>query len=302
MGERSRSCSMQWMIEALKRVLPLDPQEEIATLREVSGGDIGRSFVVETRKRKWFVKYRSDLPALVFQREAEGLALLREAGALAVPETVHAGEIPGQAGGMIVLEWIESGPASRSAEEALGRGLAELHRRRSPNGRFGLHSDNFIGLLPQPNGWCETWREFYAERRLLPMLKLAEERGRMPSERRWRLMWLIESLERWVPASSEPSLLHGDLWHGNWLASDRGEPYLIDPAVCYGDREYEMAFTELFGGFSSRFYAAYEEAYPLPSGYEERRPLYQLYYLLVHLILFGESYGSSVDRVLSRYL
>jgi fructosamine-3-kinase len=96
-------------------------------------------------------------------------------------------------------------------------------------------------------------------------------------------MRLIESLERWVPASSEPSLLHGDLWHGNWLASDRGEPYLIDPAVCYGDREYEMAFTELFGGFSSRFYAAYEEAYPLPSGYEERRPLYQLYYLLVHL-------------------
>jgi fructosamine-3-kinase len=124
---------MQWMIEALKRILPLDPQEEIATLREVSGGDIGRSFVVETRKRKWFVKYRSDLPALVFQREAEGLALLREAGALAVPETVHAGGIPGQAGGMIVLEWIESGPASRSSEEALGRGLAELHLRRSPD-------------------------------------------------------------------------------------------------------------------------------------------------------------------------
>jgi fructosamine-3-kinase len=134
------------------------------------------------------------------------------------------------------------------------------------------------------------------------MIKLAEERGRLTSERRRRLMRLADSLERWIPARTEPSLLHGDLWHGNWIASDHGQPYLIDPAVFYGDREYEMAFTELFGGFSSRFYAAYEEAHPLSPDYAERRPLYQLYYLLVHLILFGESYGSSVDRVLIRYV
>jgi fructosamine-3-kinase len=293
---------MEWMMRTLKRVLPLDPKDEIISLREVRGGDIGRSFYAETREGKWFVKYRSDLSGLVFRREAEGLALLRETGAVAVPETYYAGEIPGLEGGMIVLEWIEPGPSRPATEESLGRGMAQLHLRRSPGGRFGLQNDNYIGLLPQPNGWCDAWTEFYLQRRLLPMIKLAEERGRLPAERRRRLMRLADSLERWIPAGTEPSLLHGDLWHGNWIAGEDGRPYLIDPAVFYGDREYEMAFTELFGGFSSRFYAAYEESYPLSPDYADRRPLYQLYYLLVHLILFGESYGPSVDRVLVRYV
>jgi len=293
---------MEWMKQALKQVLPLHAGEDIISLREVRGGDIGRSYLVEGKGRKWFVKYRPDLAGLVFQREAEGLALIREADAVAVPESYYAGEIPGRSGGMIVLEWIESGPARQTTEEALGRAMASLHRKGSPDGRFGLHCDNYIGLLPQANGWCDTWREFYRQHRLLPMIELAEEHGRMPGERRRRLNRLIESLDRWIPAGTKPSLLHGDLWHGNWLASANGEPYLIDPAVFYGDREYELAFTELFGGFSTRFYAAYEESYPLPPDYAERRPLYQLYYLLVHLILFGESYGPSVDRVLARYV
>lgn len=221
---------------------------------------------------------------------------------MAIPKTYYAGEIPGKDGGMIVLEWIESGPAHKATEEQLGRGMAELHRRKSPNGKFGLHNDNYIGLLPQPNDWCDTWLEFYFQRRLLPMIKLAEKRGRLSTKRNRRLMQLTDTLERWIPSRTEPSLLHGDLWHGNWIASDHGQPYLIDPAVFYGEREYEMAFTELFGGFSSHFYDAYEEVCPLSPDYAERRPLYQLYYLLVHLILFGESYGSAVDRVLSRYV
>lgn len=293
---------MEWMREALRRVLFLHPEEDIMTIQEVAGGDIGRSYYVETKERKCFVKYRSDLPSLVFQREAEGLALLRETDAVSVPEMYYAGEIPGKDGGMIVLEWIDPGSSHQMIEEALGRGVAELHRKKSASGQFGLQNDNYIGLLPQPNGWCESWQEFYLKHRLLPMMRLAEERGRLPVERSKRLMRLAESLERWIPVGSEPSLLHGDLWHGNWIASAHGQPYLIDPAVFYGDREYEMAFTELFGGFSSRFYAAYEEIYPLPPDYGERRPLYQLYYLLVHLILFGETYGSSVDRILARYV
>jgi len=290
------------MAQTLRRVLPLDPKEEILSIREVRGGDIGRSCRVETKERKMFVKYRADLPGLVFRREAEGLALLKGAGALAVPETYYAGEIPESGGGMIVLEWIDSGAVRPATEEALGRGLAALHRKRPPGGRFGLDHDNFIGLLPQPNGWCDTWTEFYGKRRLWPMMRLAEERGRLPARRKERLERLMESLDRWIPAGSEPSLLHGDLWHGNWLAGADGNPYLIDPAVFYGEREYEMAFTELFGGFSPRFYDAYRESYPLAPDYAERRPLYQLYYLLVHLILFGEAYGPSVDRVLARYV
>jgi len=293
---------MDRMMRALKRTLSFQPEEDIVVMREVRGGDIGRSFYVETNANKWFVKFRTDLPGFVFQREAEGLALLRKTGAVAVPETHYAGDIPGQDGGMIVLEWIEPGPPRRAADEALGRGIAELHRRRSPCGRFGLQNDNYIGLLPQPNGWCDTWTDFYLRNRLLPMTRLAEERGRLPAGRRKRLARLADSLDRWIPANTEPSLLHGDLWHGNWIAGNGGLPYLIDPAVFFGDREYEMAFTELFGGFSSRFYAAYEEIYPLSPDYAERRPLYQLYYLLVHLILFGESYGAAVDRVLIRYV
>lgn len=293
---------MEWMVNVLKQVFPLHRQEDIISIQKVGGGDIGRSYLAVTRERKLFVKYRTDLSGLIFQREAEGLALLRERGAAAVPETYYAGRIPGGKGGIIVLEWIEPAPSHRITEEALGRAVAELHRRRSPEGRFGLQNDNYIGLLPQPNDWCETWREFYRKRRLLPMIQLAEEHGRLNVERKQRLMRLTESLERWIPAESEPSLLHGDLWHGNWIAGSDGKPYFIDPAVFYGDREYEMAFTELFGGFSPHFYAAYEEAYPLSPEYGERRPLYQLYYLLVHLILFGEAYGSSVDRVLVRYV
>lgn len=293
---------MEWMIQTLKQVLTLNPKEDIISIKGVRGGDIGRSYYVETQERKCFVKFRTNLPGLVFQREAEGLALLGEAGAVAVPKTYYAGEIEGKEGGIIVLEWIEFGSSSPIMEEALGRGIAELHRRKSSGEKFGLENDNYIGLLPQANGWCDTWREFYLHRRLLPMIRLAEKGGRLSDERRRRLIQLAESLERWIPAKSEPSLLHGDLWHGNWIASNQGKPYLIDPAVFYGDREYEMAFTELFGGFSSRFYAAYKESYPLSPDYADRRPLYQLYYLLVHLIMFGESYGSSVDRVLIRYV
>mgnify|MGYP001164405563 CR=1 FL=1 len=293
---------MEWMKSTLKQILPLHPQEDIISIKEVRGGDIGRSYSVATQERQWFIKYRTDLPGIVFEREAEGLQLLRETCAVAVPETYYAGEIPGRDGGMIVLEWIKTGLPRQTTEEALGRGIAELHRKQSLGGRFGLHNDNYIGLLPQPNSWCDTWREFYAERRLLPMIQLAEKRGRLSTKRKKQLMRLTESLDRWIPDKTEPSLLHGDLWHGNWMASEDGQPYLIDPAVFYGDREYEMAFTELFGGFSSLFYAAYKEAHPLSPDYADRRPLYQLYYLLVHLILFGESYGSSVDRVLVRYV
>jgi fructosamine-3-kinase len=291
--------------DMLRQAVPLDRDEHVRFVTEARGGDIGRSFRVDTDRRRLFVKYREDLDGIVFAREAEGLALLRANGSLPVPGVHYAGGIPGHRGGMIVLDWIESGPSLPSVEEALGRGIARLHQDSAEKAakapRYGLDADNFIGLLPQPNGWCERWPEFYRDRRLQPMAALADERGRLPSERRKRLVRLMDHLERWVPTRPPSSLLHGDLWSGNWLAAADGRPYLIDPAVFYGDREYEIAFTELFGGFSPRFYAAYRETMPLDPEYGDRRPLYQLYYLLVHLILFGESYGPGVDRVLRRY-
>jgi fructosamine-3-kinase len=292
----------EWLAEAVARAVPEMEGERIVFIGEARGGDIGKSYRIETERRKWFVKYRLDVPADVFRREAEGLGLLSGANALAVPETLYAGEIPGRTGGMIVLSWIETGPSRPETAEALGRGLAALHRNSSPDGRFGLHADNYLGLLPQANAWSGDWVAFYRERRLVPLARLAETRGLMPAGRRNRMGRLVDALERWLPAAPEASLLHGDLWGGNWLAGEDGRPWLIDPAVYYGDRECELAFTELFGGFPPRFYAAYREAYPLAPEYEERKPLYQLYYLLAHLVLFGESYGPSVDRVLGRYV
>lgn len=293
--------SREWLAEAVAKAVPLPANERIASVREARGGDIGKSYCVETERRRLFVKYRLDLSASVFEREAEGLRLLAEAEALAVPEPLYAGAIPGRPGGMIVLSWVETGSSRPDVAEALGRGLAELHRKTSPDGRYGLGTDNYIGLLPQANAWSGNWISFYRECRLLPMAKMAEEQGLLPAGRRNRLFRLMDSLDRWLPADPKPSLLHGDLWSGNWLAGADGRPWLIDPAVYYGDRECDLAFSECFGGFPAAFYKSYREAYPLSPEYDERKPIYQLYHLLVHLILFGEAYGSSVDRVLAKY-
>jgi fructosamine-3-kinase len=286
------------MVQAIHQVI----RAEIRSIREVKGGDIGLSLSVETESDRYFVKYRHDLPAQTFLCEAEGLAVLRQAGGLPVPQTFYAGNIPGLTGGMIVLQWIDRGRPRADTDERLGRGLAFLHQTASVTGKFGFHQDNYLGELPQANRWRDSWREFYRDQRLKPLLELADERGLLHPARRKRLLRLMDELGRFLPERCRPSLLHGDLWSGNWIADTDGQPYLIDPAVFYGDREYEMAFTELFGGFSPKFYAAYHEVAPLSPDYPDRRPLYQLHYLLVHLIHFGEQYGPAVDRVLQRYV
>lgn len=208
------------------------------------------------------------------------------------------------------MEWLESpsadGAGDRMAHgEALGRGLAELHRAGAADfgypDAFGYPKDNFVGLLPQKNGWMSRWSEFYRDRRLLPQLEIAAEHGRLTSQRRRLADRLLERLTDWIDDSAvRPSLLHGDLWGGNWLVTTDG-PAVIDPAVYFGDREMDLAMASLFGGFPDTFFRSYREAFPLLSGYEERIPLYQLYYLLIHLNIFGESYGPSVDRLLRRY-
>lgn len=290
-----------WLAEALAAAVPEVARERVISVRTARGGDIGESFCVTTGRRRLFVKYRLDLPETLFRREAEGLRLLARADALAVPEPLYAGPVPGQTGGMIVLSWIDTGPVTGDMAEALGRGLALQHRATSPEGRYGLAADNYIGTLPQANGWHDGWVAFYRERRLAPLAGRAEERGLLSGGRREKLGRLLDRLDRWLPDKPAPALLHGDLWGGNWLAGADGRPWLIDPAVYYGHRECDLAFAELFGGFPPAFYGAYEEAWPLAPDYSDRKPIYQLYHLLVHLILFGEAYGSSVDRVLNRY-
>jgi fructosamine-3-kinase len=201
----------------------------------------------------------------------------------------------------LALEWLDLHALDARAGAALGAALAGLHR--APAGeRFGWHVDNYIGATPQPNAWCASWPEFFRERRLRPQLELAAEQGYGGALQREgeRLLARVESLlDGHAPA---PSLLHGDLWGGNAAALADGTPVIFDPAVYVGDREADLAMTELFGGFPASFHAAYREAWPLADGHALRRELYNLYHLLNHLNLFGTGYLHRCERVLAGLL
>lgn len=276
-------------------------------VRPLGGGDISQAARVEAGGRAILAKWQARPPAVqpgwldVFAAEAAGLRLLAGAGALRVPEVLGTGV--GEDGvAYILMEWIERGDAGyQQVGVALGEGLAALHRSLGP--AYGLDHGNYCGATPQDNRWSASWVEFYATRRLGWQMALAERRGLLPAARRRGLERLIGRLDRWIDdRACQPSLLHGDLWGGNWLVDEGGEPVLIDPAVYYGDREAELAMCRLFGGFPPAFYAAYDAAWPPAAGRDERVALYQLYHVLNHLNLFGEGYGRAVDAVLRRYV
>jgi fructosamine-3-kinase len=196
------------------------------------------------------------------------------------------------------MDWLEAQRPDDRHWEELGRGLAELHASTSES--FGLPEDNFIGRLPQQNSSCKGWVEFFLNRRLEPQVRMARERGMWSPSWTPLYMSLQSRLPQLIPDSPPASLVHGDLWGGNAMATTAG-PAIIDPAVYYGHREVDLAMSELFGGFSSRFYSAYKEANRLDSRYDERRDLYNLYHLLNHLNHFGGGYAGSVERSLRRY-
>jgi len=268
----------------------------------IGGGDISSAARIRLAGGdQALVKWRSGAPVGLFSAEQQGLELLRSAGALRVPQVFAHSEAENGYPAFIVLEWLGDGSAgSGQVAKALGRGLAALHRVTGPT--FGLDHDNFIGANPQPNRSNDNWVTFFGEQRLGFQLELAAQRGRLPGRRGQRLEKLLARLGDWLPKSPPASLLHGDLWGGNWLVTETHEPALIDPAVYYGHREAELAFTELFGGFPQVFYLAYNEAWPLDPAYPERKDIYNLYHLLNHLNLFGESYGSGVDSILGKYV
>lgn len=280
------------MTPALRRALEAS-LGRIGEARAVGGGSINQAARVESEGGPVFVKYSDDAPAGIFAAEARGLEALAAAGSgLVVPRVLGVGD------DWLVLEWLEPAPRTRDFGEALGRGLAALHRS---GGSWGWDEDNFIGSLPQENATAASWPEFWWARRLEPQLRRARALGRLPAGDWERLS---DSLPRLLaPAEEEgPSLLHGDLWSGNAMATARG-PALVDPAVHRGHREVDLAMTELFGGFGAEFYAAYEEAWPLQPGYrEERRGVYQLYYLLVHANLFGGGYAGQTEAVLRKVI
>lgn len=264
---------------------------KIAGKNRVPGGDINDAFRVDLADgRRIFVKTNTRADPEMFAAEAHGLGFLAEARALRVPSVLAVGAE------FLALEWIESAPERRGFDDELGRGLASLHCFGAPS--FGLERGNFIGRLPQSNESAETWATFYAERRLLPMTERAARAGTLSSTLAKRIESLAAELERYVGPAEPPARLHGDLWGGNLHVDEAGAPCLVDPAVYGGQREVDLAMMRLFGGFGARVFAAYHEAFPLSPGHESRIPLYQLYPLLVHVNLFGESYAASVSRAL----
>ena len=248
----------------------------------VSGGCIHRCHEVVIAGKRRFLKSNTPKHADAFAAEAGGLAALRTHG-LRAPEPLAHGTSGDQA--YLLMEYLELGNGGDFA--ALGRVLAAAHRKRGP--RFGWERDNYIGSTPQANGWCDDWTEFWRERRLRPQLKMAG------------LKVDLRAVERLLQQHNpQPSLLHGDLWSGNAGFTAAG-PVVFDPAVYYGDREADVAMTELFGGFPREFYDAYNREWALDAGYARRKHLSNLYHLLNHLNLFGEGYRGQVEATLRRF-
>ena len=263
----------------------------------VGGGSINESYRIDgTYGECYFLKLNDRRHHPMFVAEATGLAAIAATNTVRVPQVVVCGVADEQS--YLVLEYLKL--SARGDDRLLGEQLAALHRCTSES--FGFERDNFIGTSPQPNEWRDDWIVFWRERRLAFQLKLAAENGygeQLRSLGEKLLDALPSFFEGYAPA---PSLLHGDLWSGNHAFLADGTPTIFDPAVYYGDRECDLAMTELFGGFSVDFYAAYRGAWPLNEGYAYRRDLYNLYHILNHANLFGGGYVSQVKQIMRTLL
>jgi protein-ribulosamine 3-kinase len=233
-----------------------------------------------------------------FAAEAQGLEEIAGVGAVAVPSVLAVGACETLA--FIALEWLDLVAPTSLVERRLGEQLATLHRVSAP--RFGWRSNNTIGPTPQHNRWCDDWVEFFVGQRLAPQLDLAERRGESGTLLDLGRLLCEHAGVLFTSYRPMPSLLHGDLWGGNWGAARDGRPFVFDPAVYYGDREADLAMTHLFGGFGAGFYTAYQSAWPLDPAAGTRRTLYNLYHVLNHAHLFGGDYATQATAMMRRLL
>lgn len=265
----------------------------------VGGGDINQSALLHGEDgRRLFIKYnRSEQAGDMLRTEMLGLHTLGRLRVIQVANPLEQGSVPG-GWSYLLLDYIEQARPQPGFWERFGAELAALHQ--ITDSYFGLGYDNFIGSLPQRNARHETWNEFYANERLLPQMRLARISGLLQHTDELKLKVICNKLTELCP-EEPPSMVHGDLWSGNFLCSADNQPVLIDPAVSYAHREMDLAMSRLFGGFSPLFYKSYHEAYPLQPGFEQRLELYQLYYLLVHVNLFGGGYVESVRAILKKF-
>lgn len=266
--------------------------------RPVGGGCISAAYVITGRDRRYFAKLHDIGASAMFEAEAEGLKEIAASGTLRVPRPLCWGAAENHA--YLVMEYIEQGAQDATTAEVFGRQLAAMHRVARP--KFGWRIDNHIGATRQVNTPETHWVAFWQRHRLGFQLALAASNGhsgrlQVHGERLLQALPLL--FKDYTPV---PALLHGDLWSGNWTADRNGTPVVFDPAVYYGDREADLAMTELFGGFPPAFYRAYSADYPLDAGYRVRKALYNLYHVLNHLNLFGAGYLSQAQRMIDGLL
>lgn len=264
--------------------------------RSVSGGCINQGYAISDGQRTYFVKLNQASLVDMFEAEALGLRQMLETNSIRVPKPICWGTEGNSA--YLVLEWLELGRGNTQSWEKMGQQLAAMHQWVGKDA-FGWDRNNTIGSTPQINTWTAAWGEFYVEHRLGYQFGLAKRRGgHFPNQER-----LLEAIpELLADRQPQPSLVHGDLWGGNASCTVEGEPVIFDPAAYYGDREVDIAMTELFGGFPTAFYRGYNEVFPLDPGYERRKPLYNLYHILNHFNLFGGGYESQASGMIEQIL
>ncbi|SMO31963.1 fructosamine kinase family protein [Fodinibius sediminis] len=273
---------------------------KIQQTRPLSGGSINQAarVTLSDDATTYFLKWNHSADPEMFLKEEKGLNLLASAETpLRIPRVFETGATE-EGTGFLIQEFVREGASQPHSAEHFGKALATLHQHRDQ--QFGLDHDNYIGRLPQSNCRHEEWLDFFIAERIEPQLRMATDASRIGSETVSHFESMFSQLPAIFPIEP-PSLLHGDLWGGNYFYDQGGEATIFDPAVYYGHREMELAFTHLFGGFPSAFYRGYEAQYPLEAGFSERIPIYNLYPLLVHTNLFGGSYARQVEAMVQKF-
>ncbi|BAU09545.1 hypothetical protein LEP3755_00160 [Leptolyngbya sp. NIES-3755] len=264
--------------------------------RSVGGGCINQGYRISDGTLTFFVKLNRADQLAMFEAEVIGLQHMREAEAIRIPKPICTGISESSA--YIVLEWLDLGRGSSQAWADMGRNLARMHRYQKSTA-FGWERNNTIGSTPQINSWTSNWTDFFTQHRIGYQLELGARNGGRFRNGARLLDRIPELLANHEP---KPSIVHGDLWSGNAAVMQSGEPVIFDPATYWGDREVDLAMTELFGGFPAEFYRGYEEIYPTDSGYKTRKTLYNLYHILNHFNLFGGSYESQANRMIDQLI
>ena len=299
----------------------LVPGAHLEARRPVGGGDINRAYrLTLSDGTELFAKANASSLLPMFEAEAEGLATMRATGTIGVTEVLGIGLEPaefGQDSSFLLLRWMDSGSRRADFWEVFAEELAAMHAAdtsfvfaeagdalsgaTSSGSRYGFSIDNYIGSTPQINTPKSSWVDFFRECRLHPQVRMAYDAGYLERSAMRKADSVMERLESLLPEPDHPSLLHGDLWGGNFMTGPDGKAWLIDPATYVGHREADLAMTELFGGFAPAFYSAYRQIANVDPEYDDRRDLYNLYHLLNHVNLFGFSYVGSVERTLERF-